>query len=140
MKTARTLAIAWMLSLSPAFPALADDPAGADEARAVIRMQLDAFEAEAVEEAYEFAAPNIRRLFPTPRVFGRMVRRGYPMVWDPAEAEFLDARKLGDNIVQRLRFIDRKGQPYIAEYMMVRVEGEWRIAGVSITRDESFGV
>ncbi len=141
MTILRSLAAACALSLALAVPAVADaEPTGAPDARAVIQMQLDAFEAEAVDEAYEYAAPNVQRMFPTPGIFGRMVQRGYPMVWDPAQAEFLDARPLGSGLVQRLRFVDRKGQPYIAEYMMMRVEGEWRIAGVSITRDESFGV
>jgi hypothetical protein len=106
----------------------------------VIQSQLDAFSAESAADAYAFAAPNIQRIFPTPEAFGRMVQRGYPMVWDPADAEFLDAKPRGNGIVQRLRFIDQKGRAHIAEYMMVKVDGDWRIAGVSITRDDSFGV
>ena len=140
MKTVRSLAAAVLVAAALALPAHAGDPAGAADARSVIQSQLDAFRAKSAEDAYEFAAPNIRRLFPTPKVFGLMVRRGYPMVWDPADAEFLDARSLGDGIVQRLRFIDRQGRAHIAEYMMIMVDGDWRIAGVSITRDESFGV
>ena len=140
MKTVRRLAAAVLVTAALSLPAHADDPAGAADARSVIQSQLEAFQSESVEEAYEFAAPNIQRMFPTPKVFGLMVRRGYPMVWDPADAEFLDARELGEGIVQRLRFVDRQGIAHIAEYMMVMVDGEWRIAGVSITRDESFGV
>jgi len=140
VKTVRTLAAACVLSCALALPAKADDPAGGDAARAVIQSQLDAFASESVDEAYEYAAPNIRRMFPTPGIFGRMVRRGYPMVWDRTDTEFLGAKKLGDGIVQRLRLVDGKGQPYIAEYMMILVDGEWRIAGVSITKDESFAV
>jgi hypothetical protein len=79
-------------------------------------------------------------MFPTPGVFGSMVKRGYPMVWNPADAEFLDAKPMGDGIVQRLRFVDQQGRAHIGEYMMVQVDGEWRIAGVKITRDESLGV
>lgn len=140
MKTVRTLALACSLSLTLALAAHADDPAGADAARAVIQSQLDAFEAESAEDAYAYAAPNIRRLFPTPQMFGRMVKRGYPMVWNPSDTEFLGARKLGNGLVQRLRIIDREGRAHIAEYMMILVDGAWRIAGVSITRDDSFGV
>ncbi len=140
MKPVRLLAAACLLALSLAIPAQAEELDGSADARSVIQSQLDAFSAESAEEAYEYAAPNIRRMFPTARVFGLMVRRGYPMVWSPADTEFLDARKLGDSIIQRLRVIDRQGRAHIAEYMMVRVEGEWRIAGVSITRDDSFGV
>jgi len=117
----------------------ADEPNGAEAARDVIQSQLDAFQAEAVAKAYEFAAPNIRRIFPNPDVFGRMVRDGYPMVWDPSEIDFLDARPRGEAIVQRLRIVDQAGVPYIAEYAMLMIDGEWRIAGVEIKKDDSFG-
>lgn len=117
----------------------AEEPSGANDARTVIESQLQAFQDEAVETAYGYAAPNVRRLFPTPEVFGKMVRNGYPMVWDPAETEFLGAEPRGAMIVQRLRLVDQKGVPYIAEYAMLMVDGEWRIAGVEIKKDNSYG-
>lgn len=119
--------------------ARAAEPDGAQSARDVIQLQLDAFQEESVESAYRFAAPNIQRLFPTPEVFGRMVRNGYPMVWDPSDTAFLEAFPRGDMIVQRLRLVDQAGVPYIAEYAMLLVDGEWRIAGVEIKKDDSFG-
>ena len=124
------------LSLGPAW---ADEPVGSNAARSVIQSQLDAFDEGAVSDAYRFAAPNIQRLFPTPEVFGKMVQGGYPMIWDPSQVEFLDALSRGAMIVQRLRVVDQAGVPYIAEYAMLEVEGEWRIAGVEIVRDDSFG-
>ncbi len=133
-------ALALLMGAVLAMPVNAEDVAGAEAARATIQSQLDAFRAESAEDAYEFAAPNIRRIFPTAKVFGSLVKRGYPMVWNPADAEFLDAKPRGNGIVQRLRFIDQQGRAHIGEYMMVQVNGEWRIAGVKITRDESFGV
>lgn len=120
-------------------PALAEEPVGSDSARSVIQSQLDAFDKGAVSDAYTFAAPNIQRLFPTPEVFGKMVEGGYPMIWDPSRVEFLDAISRGSMIVQRLRVVDQAGVPYIAEYAMLQVEGEWRIAGVEIVRDDSYG-
>ncbi len=119
--------------------AWADEPDGSNAVRGVIQSQLDAFEQGAVSDAYEFAAPNIRRLFPTPEGFGKMVEGGYPMIWDPSRVDFLDAFPRGPMIVQRLRVVDQAGVPYIAEYAMLQVEGEWRIAGVEIVRDDSFG-
>ena len=128
-----------LIAMALAGPARGEEPAGADAARAVIQSQLDAFRREAVEDAYQYAAPNIQRIFPTPEVFGRMVRNGYPMVWDPAQTEFLSAEPRGDLIIQRLRFVDQAGRPFIAEYAMALVEGTWRIAGVEIKEDTSFG-
>ncbi len=140
MKTVRTLAAACLIAASLTMPAHAEGLEGAADARAVIQSQLDAFSAKSAEDAYEFAAPNIRGMFPSAKVFGQMVKRGYPMVWSPADTEFLDAKALGKGIVQRLRVIDQKGRAHIAEYMMIQVDGEWRIAGVKITRDKTFGV
>lgn len=136
----RSLITALALSAALGVPAGADEPAGGDDARAVIASQLDAFRAESPADAYRYAAPNVQRIFPTPRVFGQMVKRGYPMVWNPRDTEFLDAEKRGASIIQRLRIIDQTGRAHIAEYMMVMVEGEWRIAGVQIIPDETFGV
>ena len=130
---------ALLFSVVFAASAEAEEPSGAEAARAVIQSQLDAFQSEAVGTAYTFAAPNIQRMFPTPEVFGRMVRNGYPMVWDPAETDFLSAEPRGDGIVQRLRIVDQAGVPYIAEYIMREVDGEWRIAGVQIKKDDSYG-
>lgn len=135
MRGYRSFITALALSFAISTPLSAAEPENADRARSVIQSQLDAFKAKSPADAYEFAAPNVRRIFPTPDVFGKMVRRGYPMVWNPSDTKFLDAEKLGDSLIQRLRLIDQRGQAFIAEYMMVMVEGEWRIAGVSITRD-----
>ena len=119
--------------------ASAEDPTGAAEARAIIQSQLSAFEDKAVETAYGFAAPNIKRIFPSAKAFGRMVREGYPMVWNPSETSFLDAERRDDTIVQQLRILDQAGMPYIAGYTMIQIEGDWRIAGVQIKKDDSYG-
>ena len=137
MKSLKTALVVLALCLSAA--AQADEPVGANAARAVIQSQLDAFRAESANDAYQFAAPNIRRIFPTADVFGRMVKNGYPMVWNPSKTEFLTAEPRGKMIVQRLRIVDQNGRPYIAEYAMILVDGVWRIAGVEIVEDTSYG-
>ncbi len=140
MRMLSRLCTAGVFALAVMGKAYSEEPSGAEGARAVIQSQLSAFEDEAVKSAYEYAAPNIQRIFPNPEVFGRMVREGYPMVWNPSETSFLDAERRGETIVQRLRIIDQAGTPFIAEYTMVQVDGKWRIAGVQIKKDESYGV
>lgn len=132
--------LALVLALVLPTGSLGAEPGGADAARDVIRSQLEAFQAEDVERAYAFASPSIQRQFGDPENFGAMVRGGYPMVWKPAETAFLDAEPLGDGLIQRLRIVDQAGQPYIAEYRMTLIDGEWRISGVRILKDESYGV
>ena len=139
MRVIYKLIAAGLFSITLSTIAYAEEPPGAEEARAVIRSQLSAFEDEAVDTAYGFAAPNIQRIFPTPEVFGRMVRNGYPMVWNPSETFFLGAEQRGDTIVQSLRIVDQAGIPFIAEYQMVMIDGKWRISGVQIKKDDSYG-
>ena len=140
MRLLNTFVGTLLLVLVAVTGARAEEPGGAEAARSVIQSQLDAFQSEAVGTAYEFAAPNIQRMFPSPEVFGRMVQNGYPMVWNPADTDFLDAVPRGDAIIQRLRIVDQAGVPYIAEYMMSKIDGVWRIAGVQIKKDDSYGV
>jgi len=129
-----------VFSLASMGTAYADEPSGAEAAREVIQSQISAFEDKEIQTAYGFAAPNIQRIFPNPQVFGRMVREGYPMVWNPSETLFLDVERRGEALVQRLRIVDQAGVSYVAEYIMVRINGEWRIAGVQIEEETSYGV
>jgi len=139
MRSIARLISAALVTLTLTGNSHAGDPEGAEAARAVIQSQLTAFEEEAVQTAYSFAAPNIQRIFPNANIFGRMVREGYPMVWNPAETSFLDAEQRGDILVQRLWIVDQAGVPFIAEYMMTQIDGQWRIAGVQIEKDDSYG-
>ena len=74
------LSLAIALALSLPAPARAQ---GAD-IEATIGRQLEAFRADAFDDAFTFASPMIQGLFRTPETFGEMVRNGYPMVWRPA--------------------------------------------------------
>lgn len=70
--------------------AIAQDDAAIE---GVIRQQLDAFLAGDVDTAWGYASPEIQRLFGNPENFGRMVERGYPMVWAPGDVRFGRCRK-----------------------------------------------
>ena len=94
-----------------------------DETRAVIAQQLDAFQRDAWDEAYAFAAPGVKRSFPTVDSFSQMVRQGYPMVWRPSDVEFLGATEERGLIWHRLRLIGPDGGRYIATYILRDVDG-----------------
>ena len=135
MKIVRIAALMAALAAAPA----SADPAR-DAAQSVIQSQLDAFQAADVQTAFSFAAPSIQEIFRSPDAFGRMVRRGFPMVWAPSSTEFLEAEATPSGLTQRLRIIDLRGQPWIAEYQMVEVDGAWRIAAVRVLEDPGFAV
>lgn len=107
----------------------------------VIQNQLNAFNRDDGADAYGYAAPNIKTIFPSVDIFMQMVRGGYGFLIDPAGVEFLDIRSDGGALYQAVRVIDRDGKRRIAIYHMEQQEdGSWKIAGVYITDDPAAAV
>jgi hypothetical protein len=102
------------------------------EIEAAIAGQFDAFLAEDVGAAWQFASPNIQRIFRDAETFGRMVEQGYPMVWAPAQVDFIDLQSFGGILVQRVQVIDQAGNAHYLGYQMIQTEGGWKINGVQI--------
>ncbi len=96
---------------------------------AIIQQQLDAFQADDFSKAFTFASPTIQHLFGTSRQFESMVKSGYPMVWRPGRVQFLTAKKPE---AQRVLITDQAGHLYLLEYQMIKMNGGWRINGVTI--------
>lgn len=107
-------------------------PAQEAEIETVIREQLDAFLAEDVDTAFDYASPSIRNMFRTPGNFGAMVRNGYPMVWRPGSVRYLDLRDEGGRLMQRVEITDQRGATHLLEYEMIDQEGAWKINGVRL--------
>ncbi|WP_323766433.1 DUF4864 domain-containing protein [Marinovum sp.] len=114
-------------------PAVAQEPQPRNpEIEAVIGDQLQAFEAQDVDRAFSHASPTIKGIFGSSEVFGLMVRRGYPMVWQPGEVTYLDLAEIGGALWQRVEIIDRDGQRHYLGYRMEPGEGGWKIGGVQL--------
>jgi hypothetical protein len=97
-----------------------------------IQGQIDAFLVDDFARAFEFASPTIKRMFGSSERFGLMVRNGYPMVHRPADVEFLELRKQGPLLFQKVRILDAKGIPYFMEYNMIDTPKGWQIDGVEL--------
>jgi hypothetical protein len=110
------------------------------EIQSTIEGQFDAFRAGDVAEAWNYASPNIQRLFRSEENFARMVEQGYPMVWNPGDIEFIDLQRLGGMLVQRVQVIDGQGNAHYLGYAMVETEAGWRINGVQVLRAPDLGV
>ncbi|SLN53141.1 hypothetical protein PEL8287_02835 [Roseovarius litorisediminis] len=111
-------------------------PARADETaiRQVISDQITAFLADDFEAAFDFASPSIRSIFRTPENFGAMVRDGYPMVWRPAEVDFLKAETIAGQLWQNVMVRDADGVLHILEYQMVEGDDGWKINAVRVRK------
>ena len=75
----------------------------ADESEMVrntISSQIEAFKENNIAKAYTFAAPNIQAQFPTPEVFGMMVRNGYPVIWRPKSFKFTKFQDFGNKSIK----------------------------------------
>ncbi len=103
--------------------------------QAIIQGQIDAFLADDLDTAFTFASPGIKGMFRTPERFGEMVRSGYPMVWRPAQVRYLDLRAHPPGgKVQRVMIIDQSGALHLLDYLMIRTDAGWQIAGVQLLR------
>ena len=117
-------------------PASADTK---DDVTSVIQSQIDAFLADDFATAFTFAAPGIKRLFGDPDRFGLMVRQGYPMVWRPADVQFLELRTEPTGPVQRVLIQDQAGASHLLEYYMVETSDGWQISGVQLLPSPGIG-
>ncbi|MEJ8561460.1 DUF4864 domain-containing protein [Yoonia sp. GPGPB17] len=104
----------------------------ADAIEDVIGNQLDAFNNRDVSGAWQYASPNIKRLFGNPGNFGMMVQQGYPMVWDNADVRFLELRDIRGNLWQKVMVRDAQGGLHILDYQMIETADGWQINGVQL--------
>ena len=100
------------------------------EVRHTISSQIDAFKDNDVEKAYTFAAPNIQAQFPSPDIFGLMVRNGYPIIWKPKSYKFTTFKDLGNRYIQRVLFQSYNGSLESYDYILEKNGSLWKIAGV----------
>lgn len=127
-----------LVLLAAMLPARAEEPG--ETIRAVIADQIRAFETNDLAAAYAHASPSIQRKFPSPEIFGRMVRTGYPMIWRPARYRMLGLAQTPRGPVQKVLVEDRDGRLYEAAYEMREVDGAWRINGVYLRPLDGTGV
>lgn len=97
-----------------------------------IQSQIDAFLMDDFTTAFTYASPNIKRMFGSSERFGTMVQNGYPMVHRPSAVEFLEIRRQGPFLFQKVLLKDAQGVPHVMEYNMIETENGWQIDGVQL--------
>ena len=134
----RRLLLSLVLSLLPALSAPAQE-ARNPAIETIIQQQFDAFRADDVGTAFSFASPNIKGIFGTAENFGMMVRNGYPMVWRPAEVQYLELREVAGNLWQRVMVTDQSGRTHLLDYQMVQTDQGWQINAVQLLPQAGVG-
>lgn len=120
-------------------PALADglDKATQDTLQQIIAQQLDAFAHEDAEKAESFAAPGIRAKFPDPKDFVAMVHNAYAPLFQPRSTHFEKAGSSAMGPLQSVTIVDREGTAWTAVYTFEQVDGQWRINGCALVKEDS---
>jgi hypothetical protein len=132
MRTVAT-ALIFLLMLLPARALPESDRAAI---RSVIESQLQAFSADDGARAYSFAAPSIRRLFPSEERFMSMVRDGYKPVYRRRAYTFGELKEDAGEVAQSVLIQDADGEEWLAVYTMERQpDGTWRISGCFLLRN-----
>jgi hypothetical protein len=128
------LAAAFCLLASAAFGGEAEIKAAQDAIR-----QMKAFSRNDGVAAYSFAAPNIKRIFPTVETFMDMVAGGYGPVHRPRNYAFGKVQEMSaTSIVQQVLIVGPDGKDYEAIYTLeLQPDGTYRITGVSLRASKS---
>ena len=126
----------WIVMIMLSIFAATAAPAQQTPIEAVISQQIQAFRADDFDRAFTFASPSIQGLFGTSDNFRKMVTNGYPMVWRPAQVEFLALRVQKGRLAQRVRIVDEEGLVHVLDYFMIATEAGWKINGVELLKQE----
>ena len=133
MKYFLVVVVLFIATITPAW-------ANKAEIQKTIQLQINAFQEDDFGVAFEFASPNIQRIFKSSKRFGIMVSQSYPMVYRPADVRFLELETIQEEFWQKVQIQDRQGRYHIMAYRMVSVDGRWLINGVQLLPSEEIGV
>ncbi len=108
-------------------------------AQGAIDGQLRAFSRDDNAGAYSFAAPNVKRIFPTLDAFMNMVTSAYQPVHKPRNYAFGKVQEMSaTSIVQQVLIVGPDGKDYEAVYTLeLQPDGMYRITGVSLRASNS---
>ena len=101
-----------------------------DAVHAVVEGQLAAVRAGDFERAYAFAAAGIKAQFDA-RLFGLMIRRGYPALLRPGQTDIGIVRDNSQGTAQVVVTVtDAAKRDTTYRYRLVQETAGWRISGV----------
>jgi hypothetical protein len=104
------------------------------EFQRIISSQIEAFRADDGGAAYGYAAPAIKKIFPSPEIFMEMVRKGYRPVYRPRSFTFgTITDEMNGRPTQRVTIVDETGKVWTALYAFEKQpDGSWKIIGCTL--------
>ena len=105
----------------------------------VIEAQLAAFRAGEYDKAYDFAASQIKDVFPVEN-FKEMVETAYPVIAHSTLAEFGLAIDTGEEAVINVRVENAEKKSVLYQYQLEKQAGKWKISGVSEVKASGLSV
>ena len=139
LKRIKLVAIGLMLTIGIG-PATADSISPEVQAalQNTITQQMDAFRSDDGALAYSFAAPSIKRIFPSVDRFMNMVRKGYPQVYRPQAVDFGEAVLDNNKLAQKVFIEGPQGKNWVALYTFEKqADGTYKITGVFLQPGDS---
>lgn len=113
------------------------DKAAKDSFKSIITQQIDAFTHDDATTAESFAAPGIQARFPDPKDFVEMVKRAYSPLVGPRSTHFDETDTNSFGPMQKVTVVDHDGGVWTAVYTFEQVDGQWRITGCSLVKEQS---
>ena len=137
--TLTVMIISAALGLALGASARADevDKATQEALKGIISQQLEAFGKDDAVTAESFAAPGIKERFPDPKDFVAMVRQSYAPLIQPRSTHFDETGSNALGPMQKVTVIDHDGNAWTAVYTFEQVDGQWRISGCALVREQS---
>lgn len=139
MKSRTLFALILSLLIPLALGAPAQAGAAESEPQVTIDNQIRAFLADREADAYSYAAPNVRMIFPTLESFMGMVKGGYQPVHRPRSWDFARTRTDADgSVFQEVLITDQAGANWAALYTLQKQpDGSWKISGVALRKSDA---
>jgi hypothetical protein len=106
-----------------------------ESVRVVIQAQLDAFNADNAEAAFEMATPMIREMLGNSGRLLALVREAYPMVYRASSVAYFKAEENDGTALQLVRITDPQSKSWLAIFSLEKQPDASRISGCLVTEN-----
>ena len=112
------------------------EEADAAKVRGVIVAQIEAFQSDDADGAFQTATPAVREAIGSSWRFLAMVRGAYPMVYRPNSVSFHKPEEDDGSVLQLVEITDTDSKSWLALFALERQpDSSWRISGCVVSEN-----